>query len=213
MKLPWDLDRRNGQDGSKRDQDPMRGTSEDRDLGDIEPGDAIDFWGEGHRVVTCVLECSERIGMREYAWRWSFLDDGSIVEASLDGQWRYAEHEIVPQGSALFSDLVGSKGLLEQFEARVRDDSVGDNPLFIELRSKRYKVTSTGTVAPKRRGEAPKLGPWAQFVKNPDENVYFSLVAAEDENDGVLGVWTSHVCLSFGKPISETDVNAVYRKR
>jgi len=52
------------------------------------------------------------------------VDDGSIVEASLDGQWRYAKHEIVPQGSALFSDLVGSQGLLAQFEARVRDDSV-----------------------------------------------------------------------------------------
>gem|GEM_PF-4147396 len=30
------------------------------------------------------------------------MDDGSIVEASLDGQWRYAKHEIVPLGSALF---------------------------------------------------------------------------------------------------------------
>jgi hypothetical protein len=212
MKLPWDKESRNGH-ASNEPVDPMRGTLEDRNLGDLEPGDAIELWGEGNKVVTTVYECSEKIGIRDYVWRWSFLDDGSIVEASMDGQWRYAEHQIVPQGSALYSDLVGPKGLLEVFEARVRDDSVGDNPLFIELRGKRYRITATGTVAPKRRGAAPKLAPWAQFVNTADENVYFSFVAEDDEEDGVLGVWTTHVCLSFGRPLGETDVEAVYRKR
>jgi hypothetical protein len=108
---------------------------------------------------------------------------------------------------------VKSGGLLEQFEARVRNDSVGDNPVFVELRGRRYRATSTGTAEVKRRGEAPRLAPWDQFVADPNENVYFSLVAADDEAQGVLGIWTSHVCLSFGRPIAETDVDGVYRRR
>jgi hypothetical protein len=210
MKLPWDnvQARRNGPA-----RDPLAGMSDDRNLGDLEPGDAIDFWGEGHRIVKSVYECSERLGDREYAWRWVFLDDGSLVEHSLDGQWRYTEHEIVPQGSALFSALVGPGGALEQFEARVRDDSAGDNPLVVTLRDREYRVTSTGTVVPARRGDPPRLAPWTQFVRRADENVYFSLVAADDESSGVLGIWTSHVCLSFGRPIAETDIDAVFRRR
>jgi hypothetical protein len=210
MKFPWDPDtRRNGHSR----EDPLRGTSEDRNLADLEPGDAIDFWGEGHRIVTCVYECSERIGVREYAWRWTFLDDGSLIESSLDGQWRYTEHQIVPQGSPLYAQIVGTGGVLETFEARVRNDSIAENPVITPLRERSYRVTSTGTVAPKRRGEPPKLMPWTQFVRNPEENVYFSFVAEESEEDGVLGLWTSHVCLSFGKPIAESDIDGVYRKR
>ena len=212
MKLPWDKDgaRRNGH--GRTGHDWHAGTTDDHNLGDLEPGDAITFWGEGNRVVTCVYECAEGIGEREYQWKWVFLDDGSLVEHSADGQWRYTEHQLVPQGSALFSDLVGPDGMLEQFEARVRVDTVGDDPLWVELKGQRYRVTSTGTVAPKRRGPSPSLAPWSQMVKNADGNVYFSCVAAEDESAGVLGLWTSHICLSFGRPIGLTDIDAVFRR-
>ena len=212
MKLPWDKNagRRNGH--GEEGQDWSAGTTGDHNLGDLEPGDAITFWGEGDRVVTCVYECSEGIGEREYRWKWIFLDDGSLVEHSADGQWRYTEHQIVPQGSALFSDLVGPKGLLEQFEERVRTDTVGEDPVWVELKGQRYRATSTGTVAPKRRGRAPSLAPWVQIVKNAEGNVYFSFVGAEDESAGVLGLWTSHVCLSYGRPIGVTDIDGVFRK-
>jgi hypothetical protein len=211
MKLPWDRDKDNRRNGPPRD--PLAGQSDDLNLGDLEPGDAISFWGEGHRIVKSVFECSEGIGERAYTWRWIFLDDGSLIEHSDDGQWRYTEHQIVPQGSALFSDLVGPGGMLEQFEARVRVDRVADDPVWTELRGHRYRVTSTGTVAPKRRGDQPQLGPWTKFVRQADNNIYFALVQAEDEEAGVLGLWTSHVCLSFGRPIGLTDIDAIYRRR
>ena len=213
MKLPWDnknAARRNGH--GERGQDWSAGTTDDHNLGDLEPGDAITFWGEGDRVVTTVYECAEGIGEREYRWKWVFLDDGSLVEHSADGQWRYTEHQIVPQGSALFSDLVGPGGMLEQFEARVRTDTVGDDPLWVELKGRRYRATATGTVAPQRRGPSPTLSPWAQIVKKAEGNVYFSFVAADDEQAGVLGLWTSHVCLSFGRPIATTDIDGVFRR-
>lgn len=212
MKLPWDRDgaRRNGHsdDTDLSQTDP----TDDRSFAGLLPGDAISFWGEGNRLVTCVYDCSEGIGERRYAWRWLFLDDGSLVEHSADGRWRYTEHEIVPQGSALFTDLVGKGGALEQFEARVRNDSVGDDPVMLDLRARRYRVTSTGTVAVTRHGDPPRLAPWTQLLKNPEENVYFSFVAADDETQGVLGLWTSHVCLSFGRPVSDTDVDGIYRR-
>jgi hypothetical protein len=212
MKLPWD------RDGSKSGgQNGPAGASDLRsldvhDLGSLEPGDAITFWGEGNKIVKSVFDCSEPMGPRRYTWRWFFLDDGSLVEHSADGQWRYTEHEIVPQGSALFSDLTGTGGCLEQFEARVRSDTIGDDPVIAEIRGRRYRITSTGTVDVTRRGDPPRLSPWAHLVQNPEENIYFSLVAEDDEEQGVLGLWTSHVCLSFGRPIAQTDIDGVYRR-
>ncbi|HEV2121661.1 MAG TPA: hypothetical protein VGW38_02665 [Chloroflexota bacterium] len=211
MKLPWDRDdkagRRNGPPGAAdlRSPDP-------HDLGSLEPGDAVTFWGDGNKIVRTVIDCAEGIGARRYTWRWYFLDDGSLVEHSADGQWRYTEHEIVPQGSALFSEFVGTGGFLEQFEARVRSDTVGDNPVVVELRGRNYRITSTGIADINRRGDPPRLSPWAHLVQNPEENIYFSLVAIDDETQGVLGLWTSHVCLSFGSPISETDIDGIYRR-
>ncbi|MBI3970463.1 MAG: hypothetical protein HY332_04160 [Chloroflexi bacterium] len=211
MKLPWDKDeRRNGPVDPRSGRDPV--SIEENSVGTLQPGDAISFWGEGNRLVTCVYDCAEGVGERRCHWRWLFLDDGSLVEYSADGQWRYTEHQIVPQGSALYSDIVGSGGVLEQFEARVRNDTVAGDPVFVELRGQRYRVTSTGTVDATRRGDAPRLSPWNQFLPDPEENVYFSLVAADDENQGVLGLWTGHVCLSFGRPIAETDVDGIYRR-
>lgn len=188
------------------------GRLDEPDLATVSPGDAISFWGEGNRLVTCVFDCAEGIGERRYTWRWLFLDDGSLVESSPDGWWRYGEHEIVPQGSPRYAALVGSGGLLERFETRVRNDTVHDDPVTVELQGRRYRVTSTGTAEVTRHGEAPRLLPWQQFVADPADNVYFALVAEEDEGAGVLGLWTSHVCLSFGRPVSQTDVDGIYHR-
>jgi hypothetical protein len=213
MKLPWGGQpaHRNGRSQSGALPGDDAGSGEP-DISGVAPGDAISFWGEGNRLVTCVFDCSEGIGDRQYTWRWIFLDDGSLVEDSADGWWRYAEHEIIPQGSGRFAALAGSGGALEQFETRVRNDTVHDDPVVVELQGRRYRVTSTGTVSIVRRGDAPRLGPWRQFVANVPDNVYFSLVAEEDEASGVLGLWTSHICLSFGRPVSRSDVDGVYHR-
>ncbi len=213
MKLPWGNQpaHRNGRSEPGALPGDAAGSGEP-DISGVAPGDAISFWGEGNRLVTCVFDCSEGIGDRQYNWRWIFLDDGSLVEDSADGWWRYAEHEIIPQGSGRFAALAGSGGALEQFETRVRNDTVHDDPVVVELQGRRYRVTSTGTVSIVRRGDAPRLGPWRQFVATVQDNVYFSLVAEEDEASGVLGIWTSHICLSFGRPVSRSDVDGVYHR-
>ena len=210
MKLPWDRERTRRNGHTPPDDLAALGRAGSGGFAGLEPGDAISFWGEGNRLVTCVFDCAEGIGERSYTWRWLFLDDGSLMELSADGQWRYGEHEIIPQGSPRYAELVGTGGALEQFESRVRNDTVHDDPVVVELRGRSYQVTATGTVAVVRNGDAPRLSPWTQFVKNTDDNIYFSLVAADDENDGVLGIWTAHVCLSFGKPIAESDIDGIY---
>jgi hypothetical protein len=211
MKLPWGGHKERG-NGKAPGPAAYTPPSEDRDLAHLRPGDVISIWGDEDHVVTCVFDCAEGIGARRYTWTWSFLDDGSLIEHSADGQWHYSEHQIVPQGSALYSDLVGPGGLLEQFEARVRNDTVADDPVFVMLKERRYRVTSTGVVEATRRGDPPGLAPWTQLVSNPEENAYFSLVAADDETQGVLGLWTSHVCLSYGRPFEQSDITAIYRR-
>ena len=229
MKLPWngDTTRRNGRSrarslpepgaglGPGGETDRLAGASREassEDLAGLAPGDAISFWGEGNRLVSCVFDCGEGIGEQRYTWHWIFLDDGSLVESSADGWWRYTEHEILPQGSPRYAALVGHDGALEQFEARVRNDTVHDDPVLVELQGRPYRVTSTGTVGVARHGEPPRLSPWQRFVSEAEENVYFSLVCTEDEEAGVLGIWTSHVCLSFGRPLSQSDVDGIYHR-
>jgi hypothetical protein len=215
MKLPWngDTTRRNGR--SRARSLPDSGASREassEDLASLAPGDAISFWGEGNRLVSCVFDCGEGIGEQRYTWHWIFLDDGSLVESSADGWWRYTEHEILPQGSPRYAALVGRDGALEQFEARVRNDTVHDDPVLVQLQGRPFRVTSTGTVEVARHGEPPRLSPWQRFVPKAEENVYFSLVCTEDEEVGALGIWTSHVCLSFGRPISQSDVDGIYHR-
>ncbi|MBI3966946.1 MAG: hypothetical protein HY329_15035 [Chloroflexi bacterium] len=185
---------------------------DEKNLDGLEPGDALSFWAEDEVLVQTIFDCTESIGGDEVSWRWLFLDDGSLIEVSPDGQWRYREHEVVPQGGRLFEELVAPGGTLEEFESRVRQGTSGRNPVVVELRGKPYRVTSTGTVKIERKGAEPTLAPWAKLGPNPDNNIYFSLVETEDEESGALGIWTNHVCLSFGRPIDPTDLEQVFRK-
>ncbi|MBI3977099.1 MAG: hypothetical protein HY331_02830, partial [Chloroflexi bacterium] len=182
-------------------QDPP---AADRVIGLLSPGDIIQFWVEGTRIVSTVLNCQETIGARTYGWQWSFLDDGTLVEHSADGEWRYREHEVIPQGSSLYEELVAPDGLLVQFEERVRAGTSGRQPVFVHLRDRVYRIANTGTLIAQRSGAQPTIEPWQAFSPDPKENVYFGLVNTEDDEDGVLGIWTSHVCLSFGRPINPT---------
>ena len=71
-----------------------------------------------------------------------------------------------------------------------------------------------GFVVVQEDGDSWRVGVsgWDEARSRPEENVYFSLVAADDESQGVLGLWTSHVCLSYGRPFAESDITAIYRR-
>jgi len=93
MKLPWGT---HDDKGNGKAPEPYTPSTEDHDLAHLRPGDGISIWGDEDHVVTCVFDCAEGIGARRYTWTWAFLDDGSIVEHSADGQWRYTEHQVLP---------------------------------------------------------------------------------------------------------------------
>ncbi len=176
----------------------------------LRPGDVLDIWGEGHRIVATVLDCTETVAGRGYAWRWIFLDDGTLLEVSPDGTFRYREHQIVKQGSGLYEELTAQDGALVRFERHVREGTSARRPVEIALGERTYRIASTGTVAAVRMGEEPTLLPWRSFGAAEDQNVYFGLVDVEDEDRVGLGLWTAHVCLSFGAPFDPTDVTEVF---
>ncbi|MBM2810467.1 MAG: hypothetical protein HW416_1226 [Chloroflexi bacterium] len=192
--------------------DDVSGYEPEDELYSVSPGDVLEFWGEGTLVVTTVFRCQEEVGGRTVRWRWMFLDDGSLIEASLDGYFRYKQHEIVNQGSVLYEELVAQDGALVRFEEHVRTGDSGRRPVHVAVRDKQYRLTSTGTVRAERLGEAPTLLPWSAFATKSDDNVYFGMVEAEEEAEVVLGLWTAHVCLSVGHEFERSDITEIYRR-
>ena len=182
------------------------------ELFQVKPGDVLDFWMEGPRVVKTVLACREEFEGHSYDWAWMFLDDGGLVEASPDGYFRYREHQILKQGTGPYEELVAQDGALVRFEERVREGSSETRPVEFSLDDHTYHVTSTGTVAAHRTGDEPTLLTWKSFSADAKSNVYFGLVDTADESRVGVGLWTAHVCLSFGKEIQQADLSAIYRK-
>ena len=189
---------------------PDSGDETDVQLDALRPGDVLDIWGEGHRVVATVLHCSETVAERSYSWRWIFLDDGTLIEVSPDGTFRYTEHRVIKQGSGLYEELVAQDGMLVRFEQHVRDGTSGRRPVEITFEDHTYRIASTGTVKADRVGHEPTLLPWSSFSDAEDQNVYFGLVDVEDEDHVGLGLWTAHVCLSFGAPFDPSDVTTIF---
>ncbi len=181
-------------------------------LGTVAVGDVVDIWTEQTYLVKTLYLCSEEVADRTYEWRWIFLDDGSLVEVSPDGYFRYREHQILKQGTSEYETIVAQDGALVRFEQHVRVGDSGRRPVHVTVGGKDYRITSTGTVGVRRLGEEPALIPWQALSKDPQENVYFGMVEAADESNVALGLWTTHVCLSLGRPLDETNISAVYRK-
>lgn len=181
-------------------------------LGTVMPGDVVDVWMEQTYLVKTVYLCSEDVGGRTWEWRWIFLDDGSLVEVSSDGHFRYSQHRIIKQGSSDYEAIVAQDGALVRFEQRVREDDSGRRPVHVTIEAKSYRITSTGTVAVRRLGDQPDLAPWQALDRDADKNVYFGMVESTDESKVALGLWTTHVCLSLGQALDETNISAVYRK-
>jgi hypothetical protein len=201
MRVPDPQPEENGSQPTDRDGDPLRS---------LLPGDAVEFWGEATLLVSAVFRCREVVEGHAYEWRWLFLDDGSLVEVSPDGYFRYREHRVVKQGSSLYEELVAQDGALVRFEARVREGTSGRRPVHLALDEKQYTISSTGTFVADPLGEPPNLLPWCSLSHDPADNVYFSLYEDEQEENVVLGLWTTHVCLSFGTGFDPSDVAEVY---
>src|SRR5579885_2716791 len=96
--------------GKPHDDDEEE-VQEDR-LDDLLPGDVLDIWMEESLVIQTVLRCWETMDDGTVQWRWMFLDDGSLVEVSPDGYFRYTEHRVLKQGTSLYEEIVAQDGAL-----------------------------------------------------------------------------------------------------
>lgn len=195
----------------RRDEPPL-GADPLQELGSVAPGDVVDVFMENTYLVKTIFDCREVIDDQTTEWRWLFLDDGSLIEVSPDGYFRYTRFELLKQGTSQYEELVAQDGALVRFEQRVQTGDSGRRPVLVTLDGKEYRISSTGTVAAQRQGEPPAQMPWQSFSPDPKENVYFGLVASEDESEIGLGLWTTHVSIAFGRPLESKDLTGVYRK-
>lgn len=185
------------------------------------PGDVISFWDGGDSVVQSVLQCREELNRRETLWRWNVLDEGKVLEISPDGTWLYERTDVLHQTSAEFETLTSDPdqgGVLKAFEARVREGIAARNPTLFEYNDTVYRVVSTGIfeARPLEHAGYPNLEVWRDINPNdPGDNVYFELEPTEDVPEGtsgseVLGIWTTHIALLFGRPVKAGDVQSIY---
>ncbi|MBV9326332.1 MAG: hypothetical protein JO352_21415 [Chloroflexi bacterium] len=185
------------------------------------PGDVVSFWDAGDSVVQAVLECREELNRRETVWRWNILDEGHVLEITPEANTLYERTAILRQTSAEFETLTADPdqgGVLKAFEVRVRQGTAARNPTLFEYAGSVYRVVSTGifAAAPVDAASYPNLDVWRDV--NPDtpgDNVYFELEPTEDVPEGesgseVLGIWTTHIALLFGRPLKAGDVQTIY---
>jgi hypothetical protein len=185
------------------------------------PGDVVSFWDGGDNVVQAALDCSEELNRRETSWRWNLLDDGKVLEITPEGTVLYERTAVVHQDSAEFETLTSDAeqgGALKAFEARVRQGNAARNPTLFEYEGHVYRVVSTGIFGarPVEQTGFPNVAVWRDInPSNPGDNVYFELepteeVPATESGSEVLGIWTSHIALLFGRPLRPGDIQAMY---
>jgi hypothetical protein len=203
--------------------DPNRPTPQPRQptLETLLPGDVVSFWDGGDSVVQAVLECREELNGRQTLWRWNLLDEGRMLEVTPEGNTLYDRTVIVHQASAEFETLTSDPeqgGVLKAFEARVRQGTAARNPTLFEYGGGVYRVVSTGIFDARPLGQVayPNAEVWRDInPSNPGDNVYFELEPTQDTpGDGagsdVLGIWTSHIALLFGRPLKAGDIQTIY---
>ncbi|MDQ6670437.1 MAG: hypothetical protein M3069_06740 [Chloroflexota bacterium] len=185
------------------------------------PGDVVSFWDGGDNVVQAVLDCSEELNGRVTNWLWNLLDDGKVLEATPEGTVLYERTVVLHQASAEFETLTSDAeqgGVLKAFEARVRQGTAARNPTLFEYDGRVYRVVSTGIFSARPLGQPgfPNAEVWRDInPSNPGDNVYFELeptvdVPATESGSEVLGVWTTHIGLLFGRPLRPGDIQAIY---
>jgi hypothetical protein len=157
-----------------------------------------------------VLDCREQVGPRTSTWRWSFLDDGKLLEYAPDGNVLYERSEVAYQGDEMFQHLVaeaGQGGVLKLFEQRVLAGTNASNPMTFEHADLVFHVRSTGTFTARSLGK-PLGEVWRDVSPEAGDNVYFEAEAPSGEQ--LLGVWTSHIVLLVGQKLGITDIEAIY---
>jgi hypothetical protein len=189
------------------------------------PGDVVSFWDDGDGVVEAVLECSENLNSRDTRWRWNLLDEGRMLSVAPEGDVLYRRTVVLHQADADFETLTSDPeqgGVLKSFEARVRTGTAARQPVLFEFGGRTFRIVSTGTFDAKPAGSRSftpgaysKLEVWRDIhPTDPGQNVYFELQPTEeDEASGettVLGIWTSHIALLFGREVHDADVQAIY---
>jgi hypothetical protein len=185
------------------------------------PGDVVSFWDGGDSVVQAVLECREELNGRETTWRWNILDEGRVLEFTPEGTTLYERTDILHQSSAEFETLTADPiqgGVLKAFEARVREGTAARNPTLFEYGDGVFRIVSTGIFDARAIGGTayPNLDVWRDInPHNPGDNVYFELEPTEDlpegaSNSEVLGIWTTHIALLFGRPLKAGDIQTIY---
>ncbi len=189
------------------------------------PGDVVSTWDHGDLVVEAVLECREDLNQRETRWRWNLLDGDRVLETAPDANVFYSRTAILHQESAEFETLTCDPeqgGVLKAFEARVREGTAARNPVLFEYGGRTYRVLSTGTfdarpaVGPGPAGGSLRAEVWRDInPRNPGDNVYFEMeptgdVPEDSEESVVVGIWTTHIALLFGKALKRADVQTIY---
>ena len=185
------------------------------------PGDVVSFWDGGDNVVQAVLECREELNGRQTVWRWNLLDEGRVLEVSPEGNTLYERTVVLHQSSPEFETLTADPeqgGVLKAFEARVRQGIAARNPTLFEYDGGVYRVVSTGIFDARPVGQLafPTLEVWRDVnPSNPGDNVYFELEPTQDSPDDttpheVLGIWTSHIALLFGRALKAGDIQTIY---
>jgi len=186
------------------------------------PGDVVSLWDAGDHVVQSILDCREELNQRVTSWRWNLLDEGQMLEATPEGNTLYTRTVILHQDSPEFETLTSDPdqgGVLKAFEARVRQGIAARNPTLFEYEGRVFRVVSTGIFDAQPVGQPsyPNASVWRDInPSNPGDNVYFELEPTEDVAPGdqspteVLGIWTSHIALLFGRPMKNADVQTIY---
>ena len=185
------------------------------------PGDVVSLWDMGDHVVEAVLECTEDLNRRSQSWRWNLLDEGHMLSATPEGNVFYERTVILTQDSAGFETLTADPahgGVLKAFEARVRQGTAARNPTLFEFEGRVFRVVSTGVFGARPLGQTklPNLAVWRDVnPTDPGDNVYFELEPTEetpgdDRDSEVLGIWTSHIALLFGRPLKPADIQTIY---
>ncbi|HEV7666255.1 MAG TPA: hypothetical protein VGQ62_22160 [Chloroflexota bacterium] len=185
------------------------------------PGDVVSLWDQGDHVVQAVLDCSEELNGRQTGWRWNLLDEGGMLASSPEGNTFFDRTAILHQDSADFETLTSDPeqgGVLKAFELRVRQGIAARNPTLFEFGGKVYRVVSTGIFMARPVGQTtlPNATVWRDInPTNPGDNVYFELEPTEDvpaveSGSEVLGVWTSHIALLFGRTLKAADIQSIY---
>lgn len=194
--------------GRKREEPaPIRVTETP---GDLQRGDVIVFWETGDAVVTATLDCWENLGGRQSTWRWLFLSSGAVVEVAGGQTAIYERADVIHQGTAAFQRLTGSaedEGVLQRFEARVRDGTAASDPSVFRMDDAAYRVQSTGTFLATRAGPLD-LDVWRDISTEEGQNVYFRMQSTEGTQ--VLGIWTTHIALLTGRPLVSSEIKGLY---